>query len=206
MYGLRKIEKDGKNFYNNFVWPLEVGAEVETPDWNPEPFCGGGLHCLPNAIGNWDLLHGHYWAVLEFDKKDMVLIDSEKCKVKKCKIIFLSKSRKGMIKFFDYEKFDSETACFWVAKIGNKDIMIDRITESEWAYWWALVMGNQDIMIDRITNSEDAYYWARFIGNRNKMINRITEPKWAFEWIRNVGNRKEMIARFPDIVDRWKYI
>ena len=54
MYGLRKINKDG--IHHGFQWPLEVGAIVECPDWNPEPECGGGLHMLPEAIGNYDLL------------------------------------------------------------------------------------------------------------------------------------------------------
>ena len=155
---------------------MEVGAKVEAPDWNPEPECGGGLYCLPNAKGDWDLLHGHYWAVLEFDEKDMVQVESEKCKVKNCKIIFLSKSRKGMIKFFDYEKFDSETAYLWAFYIGNKDIMIDRITESVWAYCWAKYLGNKDIM-----------------------INRITKLRWARLWYRNIWNEGIMQSRFPNL-------
>ena len=188
MYGLRKIKIDGKNDLNEFMWPLEVGAEVEAPDWYPEPKCGGGLYCLPNASGDWGLLSGEYWAVLEFDEKDMVQIDSEKCKVKKCKIVFLSENPNGMLKFFDHEKFDSETAYNWAYHIGDRDIMIDRITEPKWVFWWAAYIGNKDIMIDRIFDSEYAYYWAVSIGNRDTMIDRITEPKWAVQWAQNIGD------------------
>ena len=202
MYGLRKISKDGKNQYNDFVWPLEVGAEVEAPDWNPVPKCGGGLHCLPNTKGNWYLLDGEYWAVLKFNRKDKIQIDSNKCKVRKCKIVFLSENPEGMLKFFNSNKFDSKTAYKWALDIGNQDIMIDRITESEWAYKWAYYIGNRDIMIDRITESEWAYYWALFIGNKDIMIDRITEPESAYWWARKIGNKDIMIAKFPEIVRR----
>ena len=175
MYGLRKIRKNGNNYFNDFVWPLEVGAEVEAPDWNPEPVCGGGLHCLPNGDGNWDLFfsYGHYWAVLEFDEKDMVLIDSEKCKVKKCKIVFISENPEGMLQFFDYENFNSRTAFHWARHIGNQDIMISKIVESEWAYKWAFHIGNRNIMINRITTVEAATDWALFIGDCEKMIEKF---------------------------------
>ena len=42
--------------YNKFLWPDQVGAIVEAPDWNPEPVCGGGLHGLINGEGELDLL------------------------------------------------------------------------------------------------------------------------------------------------------
>ena len=70
MYGLRKIHKDGMHY--GFQWPLEVGAVVSAPDWNPEAECGGGLHLLPNAQGDYSLLYGHYWAVVEFDESHYV--------------------------------------------------------------------------------------------------------------------------------------
>ena len=149
--------------------------EVEAPDWNPQAFCGGGLHCLPNAIGNWNLLDGHYWVVLEFDEKNKVQIDTGKCKARKCKIVFLSKNPEGLLQFFDHEKFNSETAYWWATKIGNKDIMIDRITESKWAYYWAYFFGNKDIMISKVVESDWAYMWALYIGDEDIMIDRITD-------------------------------
>ena len=180
MYGLRKITKDGKNSYNNFVWPLEVGAEVEAPDWNPEPKCGGGLHCLLDAQGGWPLLNGYYWAVLEFDEKDMVLIDGDKCKVRKCKIVFLSKNPEGLEKFFDFEKFDSQTAFYWAKNIGDRKQMIDKIAESGWAYYWSKDIGNREQMIDKITESEWAYYWARCVGDKEQMIAKFPEIAYQF--------------------------
>ncbi len=156
MYGLRKISKDGKNRYNDFAWPLTVdGSPVECPDWDSEPECGGGLHCLPNAIGDWNLLNGHYWAIVKFNKKDMVMIGKGKCKVKKCKLVYLSESPAGLLQYFDHNKFDSKTAYLWARDIGNQDIMIDRITESEYAYWWAKKLGNRDIMIARFPELKD---------------------------------------------------
>ena len=148
-YGLRKISKDGKNRYNDFVWPLEVGAEVVCPDWNPKPNCGGGLHCLEDAQGAWELLEGNYWAVLEYDSANRINIDDNKVKVSKCKIVFLSENHQGLDKYFKkyFKKFDNRTAYHWAYNIGDRDIMIDRITESEWAYDWARYIGNKDVMI-----------------------------------------------------------
>jgi hypothetical protein len=146
MYGLRKIKKDGKNSYNNFVWPLTVGAEVEASDWVRARVCGGGLHCLPNAQGNWSLLEGEYWVVLEFDEKDMVQIGNGKCKVRKCKIVFLSENPEGLLEYFDVNKFDSETAFRWAVNIGNREIMLGRITSSYYGYLWVDSIGDKEIM------------------------------------------------------------
>ena len=204
MYGLRKISKDGKNDFNDFVWPLEVGAEVEAPDWNSKPECGGGLYCLPNASGDWGLLWGELWAVLEFDERDMVLIEDDKCKVKKCKIVFLSENpSEEMLQFFDHENFDSDIAYLWAYFVGNKDVMIDKIVESECAYNWAYHIGNQDIMIDRITEPRWAYRWAYKIGNKDIMISKIVESRWAYYWARDIGNRDIMIDRITE--SEWAY-
>jgi hypothetical protein len=197
MYGLRKISKDGKNGHNDFVWPLTVGAEVEAPDWNPKQICGGGLHCLPNARGDWYLLEGDYWAVLEFDEKDKVQIDSDKCKVKKCKIVFLSEKTEGILKYFDVNKFDSRTAYFWARNIGNQDIMIDRITNSYYAYCWAANLGDRDKIINRIKDPIWAFYWACNFGDRDIMIERITDPAVAYRWVLDFGDKDIMMKRFP---------
>lgn len=42
---LLKQVGEGGEAYGGFRWPLEVGARVEAPDWDPTPECGGGLHC-----------------------------------------------------------------------------------------------------------------------------------------------------------------
>ena len=40
---------------------------------------------------------------------------------------------------------------FWAHDIGNRDIMINRITSSEYAYYWAKNIGNHDVMKSKIT-------------------------------------------------------
>ena len=149
------------------------------------------------------LLDGEYWAVLEFDEKDVIQIGSGKCKVEKCKIAFLWENPEGILKFFDYKNFDSRTAYFWAYYIGNQDIMIDRITESQWAYRWAYFFGNKDIMISKVVESDWAYMWALYIGNRDIMIDRITEPFRAYKWAEDIGNKDIMVARFPEITNRF---
>ena len=47
---------EGGLSYGGFVWPLEVGAVVEAPDWDPSPVCGGGLHGIADGMGDWGLL------------------------------------------------------------------------------------------------------------------------------------------------------
>ena len=128
MYGLRKINKDGKHY--DFQWPLEVGATAITPDWNPEPTCGGGLHLLPNAQGAYCLLDGYYWAVVEFDESKMVMIDGEKAKVPECKIVHLSETTDGLFKFFKDVKFDSRSAYGWAYYIGDREYMKQFVTDT----------------------------------------------------------------------------
>ena len=55
-YILKTVKADG-SAYGGFVWPIEVGAEVVAPDWDPTPDCGGGLHGLLNGVGNGGLLN-----------------------------------------------------------------------------------------------------------------------------------------------------
>jgi hypothetical protein len=40
-----------------FTWPLQIGAEVNAPDWDPRDCCGYGLHGLPWGEGNGRLLN-----------------------------------------------------------------------------------------------------------------------------------------------------
>ncbi len=223
MYGLRKISKNNKNEFfdeidefNDYDWPLEAGKRI-----NKIPPNRGDLYCILNARGNWNLLSGEYWAVLEFESEDILRSDYWKCKIERCKIVFLSEDPEGMLQFFDHEKFDSQTAYDWALNIGNKDIMIDKIVTSReaycwarnignkdimidkiidsfWAYCWAKDIGDQDIMIDKITDSKMAFYWAKFHGNKDVMIDRITESQWAYEWAKDIGNEDIMIDRITE--------
>ena len=166
MYGLRKISKDGKNYPNpldnlngrdnlkDFVWPLEVGAKFKAPEWNKHPMGGGGLLCCLNAQGGY-LLRGYYWVGLEFKEKDMVLCGYDRCKIRKGKIIFISKSRKGLIKFFENNNFDSQSGYYWAKYIRKKDITLDKITDIVYANEWVKSFGDKKEMIKRFPKIKD---------------------------------------------------
>jgi len=53
---LRTCRKDGSNEFNDFRWPLVVGAVATAPDWDPTPTCGSGLHGLAWGAGDADLV------------------------------------------------------------------------------------------------------------------------------------------------------
>ena len=70
MLFLRTVKLDGSSINeksNGFKWPLEVGAIVEAPDWDPGDHCGGGLHGLPWGEGDARLLlwEESKWLVFE---------------------------------------------------------------------------------------------------------------------------------------------
>ena len=181
-----------------------------------------GVYCLPNAIGNWSKLSDGWWTVLEFDEKDLILLDrwkiwkkfskkkrlipdiyNKKYKIKKCKIVF-SQTMEGatpekMLSFFDDSKFDSYTAYAWALNIGSKNKMLPKITKSQTAYFWAKNIGNRDKMVNKITESEWALYWASQFGNKNIMIDRITESEWAYKWgLKFSEDRDKMIDKITD--------
>ena len=83
---LRKCNYDGlssRNFYyGNF------SDIVTATDLNPEPICGNGLHGLLEGNGDWLLLNGNNWLVIEANKEDIVKIDKNKCKFRTGKILF----------------------------------------------------------------------------------------------------------------------
>jgi hypothetical protein len=82
---LRRCQPDGTS-HNAFTWPLTVGAEVTAPDWNARQECGGGLHGLPWACGDWGLLAGSIDVVFSADPLDVVDIDGFKSKVRSARI------------------------------------------------------------------------------------------------------------------------
>ena len=83
---LRTTDASGRA-YGGFQWPLEVGATVTAPDWNPEPVCGGGLHGLLNGLGeSWHLSFADdaiWWIVEADDAVDL----SGKHKFPTCRIV-----------------------------------------------------------------------------------------------------------------------
>lgn len=86
---LRTCRPDGSSKYF-FRWPLTPGAEVEAPDWSPEPRCGGGLHGLLWGEGDANLIPTdgkRVWIAFEADEDDVVCIDSHKAKVRKARVV-----------------------------------------------------------------------------------------------------------------------
>ena len=66
-----------------------------------------------------------------------IVLDSIKANT--FKVIFLSKSPDGMEYYFNFDEFTATDAYYWAKFIGNRDIMIDKITNSEDAYYWAKI-------------------------------------------------------------------
>ena len=158
MYGVRKISKNEK-----IDKSLIIGTEITAHGWRKySPKKKFGLYCFINIHRALHTLEGDYWVVLEFDEKDIILVDGYRCRINKGKIVFLSKNPAGILQFFDYEKFDSRMAYYWSRDFGDQDIMIDKIKESMWAYKWAKDIGNQDVMIDRITEP----FWSQIFHNQ----------------------------------------
>lgn len=92
---LRCCHADGTSSHG-FVWPLDVGAVVEAPDWDPNPArgCGGGLHGLLWGVGEAGLLSpiDGAWLVVAVDPADIATpIDSDtspdKVRFRRCEIV-----------------------------------------------------------------------------------------------------------------------
>lgn len=75
--------------HGGFIWPTDVGAVVEAPDWNPKPSCGGGLHGLLRGEGDGSLVDwstGAVWMVLAVAEADIVDLNG-KVKFPRCRVI-----------------------------------------------------------------------------------------------------------------------
>ena len=93
---LRTCNKDGTS-YEGFKWPLEIGARVEAPDWDPDPerSCGGGLHGLPWGEGDGCLLSWDDDAVwMVYETADALPVKDRKCRCKSAVVRFVG-DRKG---------------------------------------------------------------------------------------------------------------
>ena len=194
---LRKCQKDGYS-RNNFYYG-NTGDIVTCPDWNPEPECGNGLHGLLEGSGNWALLYGEDWLIIEANESDIVEIDDQKCKFRTGTILFRGTTEELRNSEFPARfNLNSFYAYKWGIEIGNHDIMMHKITKSYWAYKWAYTIGNHDIMINKITESEWAYFWAINIGNQDVMIDKINDSYNAYWWARNIGNQDVMKPKITD--------
>ena len=83
---LGRDDGNGGKITTPFIWPRT--GQVECPDWNPEPKCGGGFHGLEFGEGSWSLLNedetpGEEWRVVRVEQADLVrLSDNDAVKVK----------------------------------------------------------------------------------------------------------------------------
>ena len=83
---LKTVHADGAA-RGGFQWPLDEGAEVIAPDWDPTPVCGGGLHGLLNGAGNGGLIDWStdaVWIVAEIPDGETVVDLDDKVKVRRC--------------------------------------------------------------------------------------------------------------------------
>jgi len=92
----------------------------------------------------------------------------------------------------------SAWAFYWVLRIGDRELMRDRITGSKYAYWWGVCIGDRDCMRDRVTESNYAFYWAVEIGDREIMRDRVIDSRYAYFWICDIGDRDIMRERITD--------
>ena len=159
---LRKCQENGLS-RNNFYYG-NVGETVTAPDWNPEPVCGNGLHGLLEGNGNWNLLEGTNWLIIEANESDIVNIvniDDHKCKFHTGKMLFRgSKEQLANSEFpAKFNNLSSYAAYHWAINIGNHDIMMHKITDPDYAYYWALNIGNHDVMKPKVTNPYYIRFW-----------------------------------------------
>jgi hypothetical protein len=205
-----------------------VGETVTAPIWSPSKMCGKGLHGLRNGNGEWSLLDGDDWLVIEALEEDVVDIDEDKCKFRTGKIIFRG-DKSGLHKFAPLLANTSKSAYRWATTIGDHHIIKNRIIEPEWAYRYALfVMNNSTLplgektwfkkffffslpknkalekMKKMIIDSEWAYQWAKVIGDREIMRDRVTNSEWAYYWARDIGDHEIMRERITE--SQWAYI
>jgi len=85
-YFLRTTDKDGKA-YGGFQWPMQVGAIVEAPDWNPRAECGNGLHGLKDGLGNASHLSSASDAVWWIVRADDAIDLNGKHKFRRCEVV-----------------------------------------------------------------------------------------------------------------------
>ena len=79
--------------YGGFVWPSEVGATVEAPDWRNDNDCRHGLHGWlygqgeHGSVDHW-VKEGAKWLVLEVETDSIVMLGG-KCKFPRATVRFV---------------------------------------------------------------------------------------------------------------------
>ena len=85
---LRTVTADGTS-HGGYRYDLTPGAVNAAPDWNAKPECGGGLHVLVEAQGNWGLLDWSADAkalIVRVRRDEIVHIDAQKAKVPRLRV------------------------------------------------------------------------------------------------------------------------
>lgn len=75
--------------YNNFIWQ-PIGSWTIAPDWNTKPVCGNGLHGQGGGKGEHDYCQSGSRLVLCETKGKRIIINFDKIKVRKAKIIAIN--------------------------------------------------------------------------------------------------------------------
>ena len=79
--------------YDGFKWN-PIGEWTIAPDWYPAPVCGGGLH--GQGEGGWGYCQsGRRFELCEIE--NFVIVDGDKVKCQKAKIIAIDKEAWGML-------------------------------------------------------------------------------------------------------------
>ena len=79
--------------HGGFIWPLDVGAVVEAPDWQPTKACGNGLHGwlwgagYPEVAGSRVDADDSRWLVLAVAGESVIDL-AGKVKFQRCRIAF----------------------------------------------------------------------------------------------------------------------
>ena len=88
---LRTTDAKGRA-YGGYQWPVEVGAIVECPDWNPVAKCGNGFHGYLDGLGSRDQCSDSadaLWWIVEVVRAECVLIDGDKGKFPRCRVAYV---------------------------------------------------------------------------------------------------------------------
>ena len=127
---LRKCWKDGSSS-NNFYYG-KVGERVTCPDWSSQSICGNGLHGLKEGNGDWELLVGDDWLVIEADDQ-IVDIDNDKSKFNTGIILFRGTREQLARSEYKFKfKLNEKSAYEWAKYIGNRKEMLKKINRCKY--------------------------------------------------------------------------
>ena len=145
MLVIRTSDPDGSS-YGGFQWPTE--GHVETPDWNPAPVCGQGLHgCRtqddPEYL-NWTNPTAR-WQLVKVNPSEVVDLDG-KIKFPRGEVVYSGGRDEALKVFFgtDDTREASLKNPYWaymyaqyVDKVPRDETRQGASKDPEWAYYYA---------------------------------------------------------------------